>query len=343
VRILVTGATGLIGCHATARLVGEGHSVRAFVRDPAKLERVLAPFRADPSRITAHAGDVTDVAAVRRALRECDALLHCAGAFSHDLADAALLENVNVEGTRVVLGTGADAGLESIVFISSMLALFPPAGDVISPNDPVSAPRAMYAATKAAAERGARMLQARGVPLTIVYPGSCHGPHDPSVGGGPELIANSLRSGRALVTEGGLAYTDVRDLARLLAALFSGARHLPRLCAPSFFVTHARQHALLRSLTGRKIKANRVPGTVLRLMGRLGDLGQRLGRGAQLTREAAEVLTRSVPLDDADARKLLAREPISDEASFRDLLAWMHQAGVLDSEHVGKLAAGDPR
>ncbi len=340
-RILVTGATGLIGCHAVARLAAAGHAVRALVRDPAKLERVLAPFGSELGQVTSHPGDITDVASVRRALRHCDALLHCAGAFSHDLADAARIEQVNVEGTRIVLGVSADVGLEKMVFISSMLALFPPKSDVMSPDDPVTQPRAMYAATKAAAERGARRLQARGVPLAIVYPGSTQGPHDPTIGGGPELIANSLRAGRVLVTEGGLAYTDVRDLATLLAALFSGTPHPARLFAPSFFVTHARNHALLCELTGRAIKADRIPGAALRLMGRLGDLGQRFGRRAQLTREAAEVLTRSVPLDDADARKLLNREPISDEASFRDLLGWMHEVGFLEAKHVGSLVRGD--
>ena len=43
-RILVTGATGLIGCQAAAELVRSGHDVRLLVRDPAKVDRVFAPF-----------------------------------------------------------------------------------------------------------------------------------------------------------------------------------------------------------------------------------------------------------------------------------------------------------
>jgi dihydroflavonol-4-reductase len=162
---------------------------------------------------------------------------------------------------------------------------------------------------------------------------------DPTLGSGPEFIANMLRSGRVLVTEGGLSYGDVRDLAALLAALFAPGVPIRRWFAPASFVTHARTHALLCELTGRDLAAIRLPGWGLRLLGRAGDLRQTLlRRSVLLTSEAALVLTRSVPVDDADARALLGVEPIAIERSLRDLLVWMHRTGVLDARHVGRLA-----
>jgi nucleoside-diphosphate-sugar epimerase len=339
VRILITGATGLIGCHAAARLAAAGHEVRALVRDQRKLERALAPFPGAAGRIEARPGDVTVGGSVRAALAGCDAVLHCAGVFSHALADGPRLWRVNVEGTRHVLGLAAEAGLAPIVHVSSMLALFPPPGPLLRAEDPVARPRGMYAATKAEAERIARALQEGGAAVVCVYPSSTHGPHDPTVGSGPELIAATLRSGRVLVTEGGLAYTDVRDLAALLAALFAPGPRLRRIAAPSTFLPHERYHELLCALTGRALRALRIPGPVLRALGRAGDLRQRLlGRPARLTSEAAAVLTRSRPVDDAEARKLLGADPIPLADSFRDLLVWMHRAGVLAGYHVGRLA-----
>ena len=173
------------------------------------------------------------------------------------------------------------------------------------------------------------------MPHTIVYPSAVQGPHDPTFSIGPQLVAGALDSGRVLVTEGGLATTDVRDLAAVVARIFDGGNSARRLMAPSFYVRHDRYHALLASLTGRSLSAQRIPGWLLRVLGRLGDLVQRLGRNVQLTYEAADVLTRSVPVDDGEARRLLGDKAITDEDSFRDLIAWMVAAGHLDPESAG--------
>ena len=339
-RVLLTGATGLIGCHTAAALVERGFAVRALVRDPAKLARALAPFAGAAEGVEVVRGDVTDAASVAAALEGCEALVHGAGVFSHALADAGRLERTNVDGTRIVLESAAAKGLDPIVHVSSMLALFPPRGARISADDPVSDTRAMYSATKARAEQIARALQAEGAPVVTVYPSSVQGPHDPTVGSGPEVTRNQLRTGRVLVTEGGLCYSDVRDVAALLARLVEPGKGPRRVLTVAEFVPHDALHRMLSEITGRDLVAQRLPGWLLRAMGRIGDLLQGFGRDAQLTSEGAMVLTRSVPFDDGEARALLGREPIDMRRSFADLLAWMAEAGELKARHVGsELAA----
>src|SRR5262249_47963903 len=193
--------------------------------------------------------------------------------------------------------------------------------------------------TKADAERRARELQAGGSPIVIVYPASVLGPHDPTVGSGPGGMASALRAGRVVVTDGGLTYTDVRDLADLFAAVLVAAHPPPRVMATAAFLSHARYFELLAELTARSdLKAQRIPAGVLRALGHLGDLAQRwLRRAAQLTSETALVLTRSVPADDRDARALLGRDPIPIEVSLRDTIAWMAAAGILNARQAGRL------
>ena len=295
-RILVTGATGLIGCHAARVSPGPDTTSARWCATRTSSGACSRRFRpVMPSRRSV--GDVIDPASVEVALRGCDALLHCAGFFSHELADAARLREVNARGTERVLHAACRAGLARIVLVSSALALFPPPGPRLRAADPVTSPRTMYAATKAEAERCARALQAAGAPIAIVYPSSVLGPHDPTVGSGPGVLAAALRAGRVLVTDGGLAHTDVRDLADLFAALFAANDPPPRVMATASFVPHARYFELLRELTGRAdLAAQRIPGAALRALGRAGDWAQRwLGRPTRLTHEAALVLTRSVP------------------------------------------------
>ena len=64
--VLVTGATGLLGSHAVARLTEQGHAVRLLVRDPAKFARVPALCATSVTDVVV--GDVTDRMSVERAL-----------------------------------------------------------------------------------------------------------------------------------------------------------------------------------------------------------------------------------------------------------------------------------
>ena len=127
----------------------------------------------------------------------------------------------------------------------------------------------------------------------------------------------------------------MRDLARLLVTIFDGTGEVDRIMAPAFFVAHDEYHRMLCDLTGRALRPQRIPGWLLRAMGRVGDLLGLLGRPVQLTSEAAAVLTRIVPIDDAEARARLGRAPIDAQTSFRDLIAWMVEAG-----HVSESSAG---
>ncbi|MGH1548856.1 NAD(P)H-binding protein [Leifsonia poae] len=72
--ILLTGATGFIGSSVLPRLLDEGHSVIALVRDAEKAAAVEAVGA------TALIGDATDAALVERAARESDGVIHLASA-----------------------------------------------------------------------------------------------------------------------------------------------------------------------------------------------------------------------------------------------------------------------
>lgn len=345
-RVLVTGATGLVGCHAVARLLADGHEARALVRSPAKLTATLAPLGVGANAVEVVEGDILDPAAVQSAASGCDAALHCAGYYSHDPRQAAAMIRTNVEGTENVLGIAVESGLDPVVHVSSFLALFPCPGQRMQPDDPVTTPNAAYARSKADAERVARRHQDANAPVVTVYPASVQGPHDPTVVAGtsqtgPAIIARAIRAGRVLVTEGGLAYTDARDLAAVLSATMQPSRGARRYLFGGSFLTHQAYYELLCELTGRDLKADRLPGWLLRGLGHVGDLRQRwFGSNAELHSEAAWVLTRSVPLDDSAARDELGITARPARDSFEDLLRWMFEVGMLEARHVGKLAEG---
>ncbi len=109
--VLVTGATGHIGCAVTRALLAEGHRVRALVHRRGKASRRLAGLGLELVM-----GDVRDLAALRVAVEGMEAVVHLAGVGSE--RGAADFEAVNEQGTRNLVEVMARAGVARIVFLS---------------------------------------------------------------------------------------------------------------------------------------------------------------------------------------------------------------------------------
>ena len=107
--MLVTGGTGYLGSHSVAALARAGHRIRVLARSAEKVPAALGPLGV--SGMETAIGDVTEPAAVERALTGCDAVVHAASVFSLDVRRVGEMTAVNVRGTEVVLGTAHRLGL----------------------------------------------------------------------------------------------------------------------------------------------------------------------------------------------------------------------------------------
>jgi nucleoside-diphosphate-sugar epimerase len=149
-RVLVTGATGLLGSHTVRALLDSGHAVKAFVRSPEKAQRVFAG-RKGPFEITK--GDIGDAASVESALRGCDGVVHCAAAIAVDFAnDPQALIETNVTGVRNVIGTAVDQGLRRIIHVSSIVLLFRSDGTLVTESSEPQPSKHAYGQSKTMAE-----------------------------------------------------------------------------------------------------------------------------------------------------------------------------------------------
>lgn len=172
--MLVTGGTGYVGSHSIAALARAGHGIRVLARSSTRVPAALGPLAVEG--VETAIGDVTDPAAVERALVGCDAVLHAASVFSMDARRADEMHSVNVRGTEIVLDTAHRLGLDPIVYVSSELALLPAAdGDVLTPDSPVKRPPGPYCRSKADSELVSRKHQALGAPVVSIMPAAVWG------------------------------------------------------------------------------------------------------------------------------------------------------------------------
>ena len=333
-RVLVTGGTGFVGSHTVAALVERGHDVRLFVRAPERIPPALEPLGV--SGLPYSVGDVTDPAAVERAMEGCDAVIHCASVFTLSSRDGDQVRRNNVDGAEVVLGAAHRLGLDPIVHVSSFSALLPPEGRVLTARSPVGNPRGPYFRSKADSDRVARRYQESGAPVVITYPGTVVGPHDPHVGEVTSSLLDILKGRTPVVPTGGFPIVDVGSVASVHAAVVRKGQGPRRYMVTGRRTTAAGLIGMLGDVTGRRIRFVTVPARSLAPVARLADLVQRvLPWRLPLGSQAVDVLKWDVRCDDsATTREFGIVYP-----DTRDVLAetvrWLARIGRLSPKQAG--------
>ena len=240
-------------------------------------------------------GDMADAQAVRTALTGCDAALHAAAT----LYGGKEVYAANVQGARNVLGIGCELGIDPILFISTVVAMFPPAGERFTVDDPIRGLETTYGRSKVEGERFARELQARGAPLVAIYPAGVFGPDDPSLGETTKGLRDGIRFGWP-ITAGGVSIVDVRDLAEIIAAALEPGRGPRRLMAGGHFASCSELADLCDALTGRRARRLPMPASLLRGIGRLLDAAKMIVPfDYPITHEATKMMTASSPVTAA--------------------------------------------
>jgi nucleoside-diphosphate-sugar epimerase len=311
--------------------------VRLLVRDPSKIQRVLGARGIEVDDYAV--GDMADAQAVRAALMDCDAALHAAATlFGGEETYAA-----NVQGARNVLGIGCELGIDPILFISTVVAMFPPAGERFAVDDPIRGLETTYGRSKVDGERFARELQARGAPIVSIYPAGVFGPDDPGLGEPTRGLRAGIRFGWP-ITAGGVSIVDVRDLAEIIAAALEPGCGPRRFMAGGHFASWSEFADFCDALTGRRALRVPIPAPLMCGIGRLLDATKRIVPfDYPMTHEATKMMTRLVPCDSRATVEQLGVRFRPTEETLRDTIRWLYEAGEISAKLAGRIANGHTR
>jgi nucleoside-diphosphate-sugar epimerase len=332
---MITGGTGFIGYHTTRAVLAAGHRVRLLVRDRDKMNRLYG------GSVTDHVlGDITDPEAVKLALEGCDALVHTAAMVSVDLRDAERVKATNLGGTRLVVGGAVERGIERIIHVSSVTALYNPEARFLNEYSPPGTANDAYGSSKVESEIYVRELQDAGAPIHITYPASVIGPDDPGLTE-PHQGLKSFLTNAVPVPPSGNQWIDVRDVARAHLALLE--RELPpgRYPLGGHFVPWSKLVDILGELTGRRLRKVPVPGALMLGLGRFVDWISRVRNKSldlPVTHEAMVYATNWVRMDDSKSRTELDLEfrPLTE--TLAAAIGFLLEEGHIDAAQAGKLS-----
>jgi dihydroflavonol-4-reductase len=256
-KVLVTGASGFVGSAVAKRLAEEGFSVRALVR-PSSQRAHLAELSLEFVE-----GDLRDPASIRQALIGIRYLFHVAADYRLWARHRREIVASNVAGTRTIMAEAKRAGVERIVYTSSVATLaLPSDGSPADETTPLPDGQGIgtYKQSKVAAERLVETMIAReGLPAVIVNPSTPIGPRDVKPTPTGRIIVEAARGRIPGFVDTGLNLVHVDDVAEGHLAALRRGRVGERYILGGQNVTLAEMLADIAKLVGRRAPRLKFP------------------------------------------------------------------------------------
>jgi dihydroflavonol-4-reductase len=324
--LLVTGASGFVGSAIANAARAAGYRVRVLVRASSPRTNVA---RADEVMV----GDICDRASLAPTLRGVRYLAHAAADYRLWSRDPDEILRTNVDGTRAVMEEALRAGVERIVYTSSVATLELHDDKPADETCPLPASRAIgaYKRSKVIAERVVEeMAERQRLPAVIVNPSTPIGPRDVKPTPTGRIIVEAARGRMPGYVDTGLNLVHVDDVAAgHLSALHQG-RVGERYILGGENVRLGAMIADIAAIVGRRAPTLRFPIAALYPVALGAEWLARLtGKPPFATRDGLHMARHHMFFNDAKARRELGYSSRPYRDAIADAIAWFKQAGYL--------------
>jgi dihydroflavonol-4-reductase len=322
----VTGGTGFIGGHLIKRLLLDGASVRALVRDSSKAEELKK------LGVEIIIGDVTDKTSIRGIMKGCDAFYHLGNVSRWWLPDKKLYYKINIEGTKNVMIEALKEGVGKVVYTSSLAAIRQPKGEIATEEREHKRDfESHYGRSKFLAERVVlRIHREYGLPVVILNPGVVIGPEDLKTFG--RTIIDFL-NGRleAMLFEDSmipLVYIDDTVEAHIIAE--DKGKIGDKYIIVGDNVKMGEVFKLINKITGAPLPERRISPLIIKLIAYASELKSLFtGNPPRLALDAVRAMEVGAIGDNRKAREELGLHFTPLEEALRRTIAWYKENGYV--------------
>jgi dihydroflavonol-4-reductase len=326
--VLVTGGSGFLGSAVVRSLIARGARVRVLVRAASPSGNLSG---LDCETIV---GDLGDQQSLKASLRGIRYLFHVAADYRLWARDPSVMLRVNVEGTRSLMGEALSAGVERIVYTSSVATLR--VAGVRGPVDETSmlgSDEAIgaYKRSKVLAERTIEeMILREKLPAVIVNPTTPIGPRDIRPTPTGRILLDAARGRIPAFVATGLNFAHGDDIAEGHVLAFERGRIGERYILGGQNLSLQELLAAVAGLTGRRAPRIKLPrGPLLPLAFGAEAVARFTGKEPLLTVDGLRMSRYQMFFTSAKAERELGYRSRPYQEGVVDALAWFRQAGYL--------------
>ena len=320
-RVFITGASGFLGSHVVDLLAAHGHDLKLLLRPTSRLEFLEG---VDFQRSD---GDVRDVPSLQRAIEGVEAIVHVAGLTS--ALSAPDYEAVNAVGTANLVQLARTAGVERLIYVSSLAALGPSPDGRSRPPEPAQ-PVSAYGRSKLQAEYAVRAERHR-MNVAVLRLPVIYGPRDRGL---LPFFKFAKLGFVPLYGEGlnQISWVHVQDAA---GAIVTALEHSER-SGSVYTLSDGSPHtwrdlaAALGSALGSQLKLIAIPPSLFAAAGSAADgLGRLIKRPLPLSAEKVTEMRQKFWIGDNDliSEELGWKPAIGTEEGIAQTLYWYRQHG----------------
>jgi dihydroflavonol-4-reductase len=325
---LVTGAAGFIGANVVRELLEEGVAVRALIRHGENTQNLEG---LDVERVE---GDVLDPQSLKKAVRGCDTLFHLAAIYKLWLPEPRPIYEVNIRGGNNMLLTARDAGVEKIVYTSSIAALGSEPGQTPAQEGTLFNAfkyKVDYVLTKYISEMNALDMARFGLPLVVVNPALPLGPYDVTPTPTGRIVVDVVNRDFPGYIDAGFCVVDVRDVARGHVQAAKKGRVGDKYILGNINTTMKEFARKTAKEAGVKIRLMKLPKPLMYYYGWAAErVSERFThKEPAVTYSAARTFGEYAYFDNTKARTelSLAFRPLED--TLRDSIEWFRKIGMI--------------